>query len=117
MKFISIVDMEKDVCTMLTSPGYSAISPIALPKVYGTKAGRDTRTKISSGSGSYDSVTLSAPGQDNRFMDLVSKLSQEVRTATTTGDIAALRQQVADHTYVPDPSAIAARILLLGEGA
>ena len=48
-------------------------------------------------------------------MGLVSKLSQEVRTATTTGDIAALRQQVADHTYTPDPSSIAARILLLGE--
>ena len=102
---------------MLTSPGYGAISPIALPKVYSTKAERSTRTKIFSGSSNYDSVTLSAPGQDNRFMDLVSKLSQEVRTATTTGDIAALRQQVADHTYTPDPSAIAARILLLGEGA
>ena len=103
---------------MLTSPGYNAISPVAPSKVYSTKAGRGTRTKISSGiSNYYDSVTLSAPGQDNRFMDLVSKLSQEVRTATTTGDITALRQQVADHTYTPDPSAIAARILLLGEGA
>ena len=102
---------------MLTSPGYGAISPIAPPKVYGTKAGRGARAQISTGSGNYDSVTLSVPGQDNRFMGLVSKLSQEVRTATTTGDITALRQQVADHTYTPDPSAIAARILLLGEGA
>ena len=102
---------------MLTSTDYSAISPVALPKVYGAKAGRGARTAVSSGGSNYDSVTLSTPGQDNRFMGLVSKLSQEVRTATTTGDIAALRQQVADHTYVPDPSAIAARILLLGEGA
>ena len=112
---ISIVDKEKDVSTVLTSPGYNAIPPVALPKVYDAKAGRGTRTKTSSGSSNYDSVILSAPGQDNRFMDLVSKLSQEVRTATTTGDIAALRQQVADHTYTPDPSSIAARILLLGE--
>ena len=101
---------------MLTSPGYGAISPIALPKVYGAKAGRGTRAQTSPGSGNYDSVTLSAPWQDNRFMGLVSKLSQEVRTSTTTGDITALRQQVADHTYTLDPSAIAARILLLGEG-
>ena len=101
---------------MLTS-NYGAISSISPSKVYSTKAGRSTRTRIASGSSNYDSVTLSAPGQDNRFMDLVSKLSQEVRTATTTGDIAALRQQVADHTYALDPSAIAARILLLGEGA
>ncbi len=49
-------------------------------------------------------------------MGLVSRLSQEVRTSTTTGDIAALRQQVASGTYTPDPMAIAARILFLGEG-
>ena len=100
---------------MLTSPGYGAISPIAPSKVYRTKTGRNTRAQVSLGSSNYDSVTLSAPGQDNRFMGLVSRLSQEVRTATTTGDIAALRQQVADHTYTPDPNSIAARILLLGE--
>ena len=96
---------------MLTS-----ISSVTTPKVYGAKTDRGARTQISQGSSNYDSVTLSAPWQDNRFMGLVSKLSQEVRTATTTGDIAALRQQVADHTYTPDPSSIAARILLLGEG-
>ena len=107
--------MEKDVNTVLTSPNYGAVSSVAPPKVYNTKAGRSIRTQVSPGSSNYDSVTLSAPGQDNRFMGLVSKLSQEVRTATTTGDIAALRQQVADHTYTPDPSSIAARILLLGE--
>ena len=107
--------MEKDVNTVLTSSGYGAISPIAPPKVYNTKAGRNIRAQVSPGSSYYDSVTLSAPGQDNRFMGLVSRLSQEVRTATTTGDIAALRQQVADHAYTPDPSSIAARILLLGE--
>ena len=107
--------MKKDVITVLTSPGYSAISPVALPKVYGAKAGRGARAQVSAGSGNYDSVTLSSPWQDNQFMSLVSKLSQEVRTTTTTGDITALRQQVADHTYTPDPSSIAARILLLGE--
>ena len=109
--------MKKDVITVLTSPSYSAISPVAMPKVYGAKAGRGARAQVSAGSGNYDSVTLSSPWQDNQFMSLVSKLSQEVRTTTTTGDITALRQQVADHTYTPDPSAIAARILLLGEGA
>lgn len=111
----TVSDIEKDVSTVLTS-GYGAISPIAPSKVYRTKTGRDSRIQASPGSNKYDSVTLSAPGQDNRFMGLVSKLSQEVRTATTTGDIAALRQQVADHTYTPDPMSIAARILFLGEG-
>ena len=100
---------------MLTSSGYGAISPIGPAKVYRTRAGRSERAQVSPGS-SYDSVTLSASGQDSRFLGLVSKLSREVRTATTTGDIAALRQQVADKTYKPDPMAIAGRILLLGEG-
>ena len=49
-------------------------------------------------------------------MGLVSRMSQEVRTATTTGDIAALRQQVASGQYIPDPMSIAARMLFLGEG-
>ncbi len=110
------MDIEKDVSTVLTSSGYGAISPIAPRKVYRTLAGRDSRAQSAQSGSNYDSVTLSGSGQDNRFMGLVSKLSQEVRTATTTGDIATLRQQVADHAYVPDPMAIAARILRLGEG-
>ena len=104
--------------TVLTSSGFGAISSVGPAAVYPVKTGRNERTKISSGNNKYDSVTISKSSQDSRFhMGLVSRLSQEVRTATTTGDIAALRQQVADHTYAPDPGAIAARILLLGEGA
>lgn len=103
--------------TVLTSSGYGAISSIGPAKVYRTKAGRNERAKASPETNKYDSVSISAPSQDNRFhMGLVSRLSQEVRTATTTGDIAALRQQVAENRYTPDPASIAARILLLGEG-
>ena len=103
--------------TVLTSSGYGAISSIGPAKVYRTKTGRGERAKTSPGGNQYDSVTISASSQDSRFhMGMVSRLSQEVRTATTTGDIAALRQQVASGTYTPDPMAIAARILFLGEG-
>ncbi len=101
---------------MLTSSGYGAISPIGPAKVYRTKTERGAKAQVLPGNNKYDSVTLSAPSQDSRFLDLVSQLSREVRTATTTGDIAALRQQVSDHTYAPDPMAIARRILFLGEG-
>lgn len=101
---------------MLTSSGYGAISSIGPAKVYRTRTGRGDRAQVAPGSSSYDSVTLSAGGQDSRFLGLVGRLSQEVRTATTTGDIAALRQQVAESRYTPDPMAIAARILFLGEG-
>lgn len=101
---------------MLTSTGYGAISPIGPAKVYRAKAGRNDRAQVIPGGSSYDSVTLSVSSQDSRFLDMVSQLSREVRTATTTGDIAALRQQVASNQYVPDPMAIAGRILFLGEG-
>lgn len=101
---------------MLTSSGYGAISSIGPAKVYRARAGRNDRSLVTPGSSSYDSVTLSASKQDSRFLDLVSQLSREVRTATTTGDIAALRQQVSENAYKPDPMAIAGRILFLGEG-
>ena len=105
---------------MLTSSRYGAISPLTPAKVYEPKTERKTRAKSISGGNtydSYDSVTLSVPSQDSRFhMELVSRMSQEVRTATTTGDIAALKAQVASGEYRPDPMAIAARMLFLGEG-
>lgn len=48
-------------------------------------------------------------------MQMVGRLSQEVRTATTTGDIQALRQSVASGEYTPNPMAIAGRMLFLTE--
>lgn len=102
--------------TVLTSSGYGAISSIGPAKVYRTKTGRNERAKVTPGSNKFDSLTISAPSQDSRFLGLVGKLSQEVRAATTTGDIASLRQQVASQEYTPDPAAIAARIMFLGEG-
>lgn len=50
-------------------------------------------------------------------MALVGRLTQEIRAVNTTGDIAALRAQVANGSYTPDPVAIARRMLLLGENA
>ena len=103
---------------MLTSSGYGAISPVSPAKPYRTTVERELRTQGVQNHGSYDSVTLtSVPTRESRFrMDMVSRLSQEVRTATTTGDIHALRQAVASGQYTPDPMAMAARILFLGEG-
>ena len=47
-------------------------------------------------------------------MELRSKISQEVRTATSSGMISELRQQIQGGTYRVDPSAIAQKMLLLG---
>ena len=66
---------------------------------------------------SYDSMALSpAPDGQSRFqLELVSRLSQDVRTAVTTGDIQALRTAVASGQYTPDPAALARRMLFLPE--
>jgi len=103
---------------VLTPSGYGAVSSIAPSKVYRASTEREARVPAASGHGNYDSVTLSSPsaGVSRFHMDLVGRLSQEVRTANTTGDIHALRQQVAAGQYTPDPMAIAARILFLQEG-
>ncbi len=48
-------------------------------------------------------------------MDMVSRMSYEVRTSTPNGDIQALRQQVSAGEYAPDAYNIAARMLMLGD--
>ena len=66
--------------------------------------------------GRFDQVALSSePSGADRFrMELVSRLSREVRSAVTTRDIQALRQQVSTGEYRPDARQIAARMLLMG---
>lgn len=97
---------------MLTSSG--GISPVSFPKSYYTNTKRRAAARSVPGR-SYDSVAFSAlPDGEGAFqMNLVSRLSQEVRTTTTTGDIQALRQAVASGEYVPDPMAIAGKMLFL----
>ena len=65
----------------------------------------------------YDSAAFSPrpAGKSGFQMELVSRLSHEVRTATTTGDIQELRRAVSAGEYAPDPMAIAGRMMLLTE--
>lgn len=67
----------------------------------------------------FDSVTIGGirPGNSTFAMALKSRLTQEVRSGTTPGRLSALRQQVQDGTYQPDPAAIARRMLLIAEEA
>ncbi len=64
----------------------------------------------------FDKVTLSArEGEDPYKLELQGRLSQEVRTATTTGALAALREQVQSGEYQISAESIAEKLLLLGE--
>ncbi len=102
---------------MLTSssrPG--PVSSVAASKSYYSTLRRGSSAQ-SAVEHKYDSATFSPlpEGRSAFQMQLVSRLSQEVRTATTTGDIQALRQSVSTGEYTPDPMAIAGRMLFLTE--
>jgi len=103
---------------MLTSSRSGIISSVGRPQRYYNTTERDIHSQPVPSEGKYDSITLSAGNSErSSFKDLVGRLTQEVRTTTTTGDIRVLRQQVASGQYEPNASAIAARMLFLGEDA
>jgi len=104
---------------MRTSSRSGIISPVGRSNLYYTAPERESHAHMVSGeSGKYDSITLSTTTDGtSRFKDLVGRLTQEVRAATTTGDIRALHREVSSGTYQPDASAIAARMLFITEDA
>lgn len=65
----------------------------------------------------FDQVEFSRhlSGMERRVRELTGQLSQQVLARPTSGEIAALREQVDQGTYRPDASEIAARMLLLQE--
>lgn len=100
---------------MLTSAGSGPISSIGRTKTYYPAQKRGSVALPLSGH-NYDSAEFSAPaGRKNFQMEMVSRLSREVRTANTTGDIQELRREVSAGEYRPDPMAIAGRMLFLVE--
>jgi len=104
---------------MLRMPDSGSVNYVSRSSLYyNVPAEREARLTQEKGN-QYDSVVISESARkaDPFHMELVSRLTQEVRTATTTGDISALREQVASGEYVPDPMAIAARMLFFGEEA
>jgi len=91
----------------------SAAGPMRInkPRAYGGSVGRSAPATEK-----FDQITLSShEGEDPYKMELQSKLSQEVRTATTTGTLTALRDQVQSGQYQVDARSIAKKLLLLGE--
>lgn len=101
---------------MLTSSTPGAVSSVARSKTYYAALKRGTAAVQAAAEHKYDSATFSRPEGKGAFqMQMVARLSQEVRTATTTGDIQALRQSVSSGEYTPDPMAIAGRMLFLAE--
>ena len=70
---------------MLTSTGSGPISPVSRTKAYYPAQKRGAAAQAVSGH-NYDFAEFSAPAGRKSFqMEMVSRLSREVRTANTTG--------------------------------
>ena len=97
---------------MLSTTGSGGINAYTPASGYYPNLGRGLSPNTTTHS-NYDSSSFSAvTDSHNRFqMDVVSRLSCEVRTATTTGRIQELRRAVASGEYHPDAGEIAKRML------
>lgn len=95
----------------------SALRPFNNAYLNAAHAG-ERSTQTQGARASFDSFTASsdAPVSDSfrNQMEVVGRLAQDVRTANSTGDIQALRQKIADGSYVPDAATTAASILMMG---
>ena len=100
---------------MLYPPGSGGIHGYAVTKTYYSSPGYNPSGNTTANP-NYDSSSFTkVTNSKSRFMDLVSRLSHEVRTSTTTGKIQELRQAVSTGEYKPDPAEIAKRLMLLTE--
>ena len=106
---------------MLNTPIFDIVHAPSVSKSYQTGLNRNTASgsaAVQENSNHYDSISISQnPEGSSRIQkDAVSRISYEIRTATTTGRIQELRQSVADGTYRPDPARIAKCMLFQLEG-
>ena len=95
--------------------GASTSAMEAAARVYQGQQGGIAKTQRGSIDRRFDSITLSGgDGKRSSFeMELRGKISREVRTATSSGQIAALREQVQNGTYQVDARGTARKMLLM----
>lgn len=97
---------------MVTANGAGGVPPLFPPPAH--RNGPGGAEQAPEAGRSYDQVEISgAPSGEHQFQrELVARLSREVRTAHTTGDIQRVGLEVRRGLYRADPSALAARLLL-----
>lgn len=96
-------------------PGANISAAEAAARVFQGQSSGAKKTQRGGADRRFDSVMLSS-GDGTRSsyeMELRGKISNEVRTATTSGQIAALREQVQNGTYQFDARETARKMLLV----
>ena len=99
-----------------TGGGISVSSEVARP--YASQTSNVSPAQKGEFSRRFDSVTISGEGsgRGSFALELKSRLTQEVRVASSSGSAAAsIRDEIQSGAYQPDPAAIARKMLLLGE--
>ena len=96
-------------------PGDARITGAAgLTRAYAPRKSAVAKAPRGESARRFDSVSISENSAANTFaLELKSKLTQEVRTATSSEQIAAIREQVQNGTYQPDAREIARSMLLM----
>lgn len=89
----------------------------AAARIYQNQNGNAAKTQRGGMERRFDSVMLSGgDGKRSSFeMELRGKIAREVRTATSSGQVAALREQVQSGSYQVDARELAKKMLLMGE--
>lgn len=93
---------------------FNGIGPVGGP-ARASRARPASVIRAGAAGGKYDQVTISAHENDPFMMEMKSRIAQDVRTATTTGEISMLHDQVQAGEYRIDAGNIARKMLLLGE--
>lgn len=93
----------------------NGIAPVGGPVRTGRAVPAKKAKEAAPAGGKYDQVTISAHENDPFMMEMKSRIAQDVRTATTTGEISTLHDQVQAGEYKIDAGNIARKMLLLGE--
>lgn len=94
----------------------NGIAPVGGPVRTGrTRPAAAVRAVHAEAEGKYDQVTIRSHENDPFMMEMKSRIAQDVRTATTTGEISALHDRVQAGEYKIDAGNIARKMLLLGE--
>ncbi len=96
-------------------PGANISAAETAGRVYQGQNGGTKKVQRSSNERRFDSIMLSkGDGMRSSYeMELRGRLSNEVRTATTSGQVAALREQVQNGTYKVDARETARKMLLM----
>ena len=100
---------------MMIPGGANVSSTAGLARKYPQGRGSASVQKEETPARRFDSVMISENGSGTAMLDLKSRLSYEVRTATSTDRVSSLREQIRNGTYRPDPMEIARKMLLMGE--